>query len=83
MPFEPGTSGNPEGRKPGTPNKTTAEIRLLIQSFIENNLPKLQADFDMLDPQERLMFIERLLKYILPRNADSEYFPTEVECIVK
>ncbi len=29
MTFKPGQSGNPNGRKPGTPNKLTAEIKAL------------------------------------------------------
>ena len=66
MPFEKGQSGNPTGRKKGKPNKTTEEVRGLVQSFIEQNIETLQADFDQLEPKDRLTFIERLLKHVLP-----------------
>jgi len=39
---------NRKGRKAGTPNKTTEELRGLFQSFIEANIDTLQADFDQL-----------------------------------
>jgi len=32
MPFEKGKSGNPKGKRKGTPNKTTQEIRDLLES---------------------------------------------------
>lgn len=54
------------GRKAGTPNRTTEQIRGLIQSFIETNLPRLQADFDAMEPAQRLTFINSLLRHILP-----------------
>jgi hypothetical protein len=35
MPFKKGQSGNPKGRKKGSVNKTTEEIRLAFQALIE------------------------------------------------
>jgi len=66
MPFKTGISGNPNGRPKGSPNKTTDEIRTMLQDFISDNLETLQADFEALEPKDRLTFIERLFKYILP-----------------
>ncbi|MGE0089436.1 MAG: hypothetical protein AB7S50_08195 [Bacteroidales bacterium] len=62
-----GHTGNPNGRPKGSRNKTPEEIRLLIQSFIDNNLKTLQSDFEALEPSKRLDFIEKLLKHILPK----------------
>jgi hypothetical protein len=54
------------GRKQGTANRSTDELRNLLQSFIDDNMETLQADFDKLEPKDRLNFIERLFKHVLP-----------------
>lgn len=54
------------GRPAGKPNKTTDELRTMVQNFIDDNLPTLQTDFDSLEAKDRLAFIERLLKHVLP-----------------
>lgn len=61
---------NKAGRKAGTPNKTTEQLRGVFQSFLEANLDKLQTDFDQLEPKDRLSFIERVAKMILPPPVD-------------
>lgn len=61
-----GTVNNPNGRPKGTPNKSTDELRTLLQNFIDDNMETLQADFDKLEPKDRLNYIERLLKHVLP-----------------
>lgn len=71
MAFTPGHSGNPTGRQPGIPNNATADLRQFIQHFIDDNRERIQADFDDLDPKDRLAFIEKLLKYVLPRQLDA------------
>ena len=54
------------GRKAGTANRSTDELRTLLQSFIDTNMETLQADYDSLESKDRLNFIERLLKHVLP-----------------
>lgn len=66
MPFKTGISGNPKGRPKGKPNRTTDEIRTMLQDFISDNMETLQEDFDQLKPNERLTFIERMLKHVMP-----------------
>jgi len=61
-----GTVNNPNGRPKGTPNKSTDELRTLLQNFIDDNMETLQADFDKLEPKDRLNFIDRLLKHVMP-----------------
>lgn len=55
------------GRKKGIPNKTTEELRDTVQAFIENNIDGIQENFDLLEPKEKLLFIEKMLNYSLPR----------------
>ena len=64
--FKPGTSGNPKGRRRGTPNKSTEELRELLKNFFELNFETLQSDFDKLEAKDRLFFMERLIRHILP-----------------
>ena len=54
------------GRKPGSVNKTTQAIRNVLKDFVFNNIETLQADFDSLEPKDRLSFIEKLFKHVLP-----------------
>lgn len=55
------------GRKQGTPNKTTKEVKDVIVGFIKKNVDtnKLQKTFDKLDPEKQLYFLEKLLKYVI------------------
>lgn len=71
MAFTPGQSGNPAGREKGTPNNATAELRQFVNNFINGNLDRIQSDFDELDAKDRLAFIEKLLKYVLPRQLEA------------
>ena len=64
--FKKGQSGNPAGRPKGTPNKTTEEIRTILQDFLSKNLDGIQESYESLDAKEKLTFIDRLLKHILP-----------------
>ena len=61
-----GHTNNPNGRPKGKPNRSTDELRSLLQSFIDANIETMQADYDSLEPKDRLNFIERLLKHVLP-----------------
>jgi len=57
---------NKGGRPAGKSNKSTDELRSLLQSFIDANIETMQADYESLEPKDRLNFIERLLKHVLP-----------------
>lgn len=59
------------GRQKGTPNKVTKDVRDNIRTFIEYNIPTLQEDFNQLEAKERILIIERLLKYVIPAKVDT------------
>ncbi len=66
--FEKGQSGNPKGKPKGAKNKTSEQVRAMIQAFIEKNFDRLQDDFDSLEtPKERLYFLEKMLSHTLPK----------------
>jgi hypothetical protein len=61
-----GKTNNPEGRPKGSLNKTTAEIKELINEFISGNMEDLQSNYDQLDPKDKLQFVRDLLKFVIP-----------------
>lgn len=67
-----GQTGNPNGRPKGTPNKVTQDLKSAVKTFLENNIEKLQKDFDKLDSYQRLLFMEKLLKYAIPVESHSK-----------
>jgi len=67
MTFVKGISGNPGGRKKGTPNRLKGDIRQFFENFIRKNADGLQADFDALSPKDRIFFIEKISKIVLPQ----------------
>ena len=56
------------GRKAGTPNKSSAELREWVQKLVQSNMAQVKRDLKELEPKERLDVIERLMRYVLPRQ---------------
>lgn len=54
------------GRKKGTQNKITSDLREAITDFVKDNLPNIQKKFDSLEDKEQLIFLDKMLKYCLP-----------------
>jgi|GEM_PF-378731 len=67
MKYEKGKSGNPKGRPTGAKGKAKANLQNAITEFINNNVGRLQADFDALQPVERMKVFTSLLCYALPK----------------
>ena len=66
MAFKQGESGNKTGRPKGKPNKVTCNLREWINDFINGNREQVEADFKALEPKDRIVMFEKLLKYTLP-----------------
>ncbi len=64
-----------KGRKPGTPNKTTATVREVFSQFVEANAAKAQELFDRVaaeDPAKALDLLARISEFVLPKLARTE-----------
>lgn len=67
MAFKKGSSGNPNGRPPGSKNKTGVQLRQLITGFLEQRFEDVVNDFDQLEPKDRIKVYTDLLQYGLPK----------------
>ena len=84
LPKNYGKANNPHGRPAGIPNRSTEELRRVIQSFIDVNIDRLQADFDSLEPKERLIYLEKLLGHVLPKPISSidQLTETDIDMLI-
>jgi len=71
MGLRKGNTNNPNGRPKGKPNRSTEELRKVLHNFIDTNIEMLQADFDSLEPKDRLNYLEKLLAHVLPKPITS------------
>jgi hypothetical protein len=65
--FKKGISGNPKGRPPGKPNKSTAAVRETLEVALRGELEQIPELLKKLDPKDRIEAIARLLPYVSPR----------------
>ncbi len=84
--FQPGQSGNPNGRKKGSKNKATKEIREAYQKLTEDNLDNmnrwlLQVSHE--DPAKAMDLMLRLSEYIIPKLARQEVVGNDGEDLFK
>lgn len=65
-----GHTNNPNGRPKGTPNKSTQTMRDWIVDFVSGHQEQIERDFQSLEPRERLLFVSRLLPYVVPKMVE-------------
>ena len=70
------------GRKAGTPNKATTEIKEAFQMLLEDNLPTLKRDISSLEPKERVKFILDLASFIIPKMKSVDLKEDKTETIL-
>lgn len=69
------------GRKKGTPNKDTKQLREKIDQLLNDNWEQIQEDFRELKPKERLDFYIKLLDYSLPKLSKIEVEEKQIDPI--
>jgi uncharacterized protein (UPF0305 family) len=67
MGLKKGQTGNPAGRPKGTPNKVTIEMKTWLSGLIEKNRRQMERDLKQLEPKERLIILEKLMQYTVPK----------------
>lgn len=56
------------GRAKGTPNKATQSLRNWVRLFVTRNTKQAQRDLDALDPKDRLIMLEKFMRYTIPQQ---------------
>jgi len=73
MPFKPGQSGNPAGRKIGALTKTTVDVREAIAQFAKANVEHMGEWLNAVeDPAKRLDLYLRAIEYHIPKLGRTE-----------
>lgn len=57
------------GRTKGTPNRISGTLKEWISSVIDKNRMQFEADIGKLEPKDRVLLIEKLMQYIVPKQA--------------
>ena len=60
------------GRKKGTPNRTTKELKSVIHKVVEEHLETIESDLQALEPKDRLNVILKLVDYVLPKPKEQK-----------
>jgi len=74
------------GRKKGSLNRTTEEIRTFIQQIVDKNLANLETDLSNMNPTNRWIILDKITKYFLPaltKNDNNNMNSGEVKITVE
>jgi len=55
------------GRKKGTPNKVTGNVKDWLYQLVDKNRLQVEKDLKALEPKERLQILEKVLQYTTPK----------------
>lgn len=66
--MEKGHTNNRNGRPKGAPNKVTTELRQWVSNLIDNNRTQIEQDLMSVEPDKRLVMLEKLMQYVLPKQ---------------
>ena len=60
------------GRKVGTPNKVSSELKEVLSEYCLNEFKFLNSNIEKLTLSERLVFFLKVLPFVLPKNGVPE-----------
>jgi len=69
------------GRKAGTPNKATKDIRDAFTLLIENNIDTLQEDLNGLEPKQRVKLLLDMAQFVVPKLRSVDLKTDEEEIV--
>ncbi|GAB4038685.1 hypothetical protein [Spirosoma jeollabukense] len=71
MKFEKGREKT-GGRKSGSTNKASTDIKSKIASLIDNQFDAIQADLETLEPKDRVSAYLKFMEYVLPKQREQK-----------
>ena len=69
------------GRKAGSLNRATKDIRDAFTLLIENNIDTLQKDLDSLEPKERVKLLLDMAQFVVPKMKSVDLKADKTETI--
>jgi hypothetical protein len=75
------TSEGNTGRKSGSLNHSTTQIKESFQILLEDNLEQLREDIRSLEPKDRVKFMLDLATFIIPKMKSIQVNDTSEETI--
>ena len=71
MKFQPGHQKK-GGRRAGTPNRTTADLKTRIAQLVDEQFDTIKTDLESLDAKERVGAYLKFLEYVLPKQREQK-----------
>tara|TARA_B100001939_G_C16598504_1_gene469983 strand:+ start:217 stop:462 length:246 start_codon:yes stop_codon:yes gene_type:complete len=56
------------GRKKGTPNRMTKELRSILKDIIYQELNDIEKRFEELEPKTRIELLIKMMPFVLPKT---------------
>jgi hypothetical protein len=69
------------GRKAGSLNRATKDIRDAFSLLIQNNIDTLQKDLDSLEPKERVKLLLDMAQFVVPKLRSIDLQTDEEEIV--
>ena len=85
MGLKKGQCNNLSGRKVGSKNRNTNEMKTAIQNILDTNISQMESDLKKLTPKDRLNVLLKLADFILPKvqSVSAETTETDNEIIIR
>jgi hypothetical protein len=61
------------GRKKGTSNKLTKELREVLKDLLEQEFKNISKELNKLDPLDRLNLMVKIIPFVIPKYSDTIY----------
>ena len=65
------------GRKKGTPNRMTKELRSILKDMMYQEIEIIQDHLDQLSPKERIEILIKLMPFVLPKTTSISHTTNE------